>query len=490
MSYPVPYTNSTKDPIIVADGTINHDTSLNLIGKNASGYGQSVAENFLHLLENFANVTPPLAPVEGQLWYDTGLPTNKILKVYDGANWFPANGVHQTSDEPQFKKTGDIWVATSTSQVKIWNGTTWILIGPTTTSGSKNGIYVEQILDNLGQNAVYHTVVISYVNDNAITIVSQDQFTPNPSILGFSTLYPGLNVSTRTFGTVQAKLIGLSNSALNLQVSETVEPIPADNFLRNDVAGQSSRTIQGFINISSNAGIRIGAVTQTVLLERQGNDAVLSNRTSGAKIHLSIVKSGLLKQIVTVDGNTQRVGINNNAPTKTLDVNGDARIVGKTSITSTDIEALSVAGGTKISGQLTVTNVVFFGNDLTVVGKTTVGQLGSNGIGLEPISSHNWDIGSANKPFRTVYADNFSTTATSFSMIATGMILPFAGTAVPDGWLVCDGSLALKSSYKNLYDTIGDQFGPGSATEFVLPAITVIVTANVVPANINYFIKF
>lgn len=104
------------------------------------------------------------------------------------------------------------------------------MIGPTTTSGLKNGIYVEQILDNLGQNAVYHTVVISYVNDNAITIVSQDQFTPNPSILGFSTLYPGLNVSTRTFGTVQAKLIGLSNSALNLQVSETVEPIPADNF--------------------------------------------------------------------------------------------------------------------------------------------------------------------------------------------------------------------------------------------------------------------
>ena len=97
MSYSVPYTNSTKDPIIVADSTINHDTSINLVGKNASGYGQSVAENFLHILESFANVTPPLAPVEGQLWYDTGLPTNKILKVYDGANWFPANGVHQTS---------------------------------------------------------------------------------------------------------------------------------------------------------------------------------------------------------------------------------------------------------------------------------------------------------------------------------------------------------------------------------------------------------
>jgi hypothetical protein len=184
------------------------------------------------------------------------------------------------------------------------------------------------------------------------------------------------------------------------------------------------------------------------------------------------------------------MGINNNAPTKTLDVNGDARIVGKTSITSADVEALSVTGGTKISGALTVTNAVFVGDTLTVIGKTTVGQGNSNGIAFEPSSSHNWDIGSANKPFRTVYADNFSTTATSFSMVATGMILPFAGTAIPDGWLVCDGSVVLKTSYKNLYDIIGDKFGTGSATEFMLPAIPQMATTNFVPTTINYFIKF
>jgi microcystin-dependent protein len=75
-------------------------------------------------------------------------------------------------------------------------------------------------------------------------------------------------------------------------------------------------------------------------------------------------------------------------------------------------------------------------------------------------------------------------------MVATGMILPFAGSATPDGWLVCDGSLVLKLSYKNLYDIIGDNFGPGSATEFALPAIPQMATTNFVPTTINYFIKF
>lgn len=490
MSYSVPYTNSTKDPIVVADNAIDHSTSLNLVGKNASGYGQSIAENFLHILENFSNATAPTAPIEGQLWYDTSLPTNKILKVYDGANWLPANGVHQTNAEPQFKKTGDIWVATLTGQVKIWNGLSWILIGPTTTTGLKNGIYVEQVLDNLGQNAAYHTVVISYVNDDAITIVSKETFTPNPTILGFTTLYPGLNVSTRTFGTTQAKLIGLSNSALNLQTSQAVDPVPADSFVRNDVAGQSSRTIEGFINISSNAGIRIGAVTQTVLLERQGNDAVLSNRTSGAKIHLSIVKDGLLRQIVSLDGNTQRVGINNNAPTKTLDVNGDARIVGTLAIGSTSPTALSIAGGASVTGNFTVTSNAYIGGTLQAVGKISVGTTTTNGISVEPESPHAWDIGSLENPFRTVYADNFATTATTFSMVVTGMILPFAGITAPDGWLPCDGSIQLKSSYSRLYSIIGDKFGPGSATEFILPAIADITTTNLVPAGITYYIKY
>ena len=39
----------------VADGTVDTSTDLTFIGKNYAGYGEKQNENFLYLLENFAN---------------------------------------------------------------------------------------------------------------------------------------------------------------------------------------------------------------------------------------------------------------------------------------------------------------------------------------------------------------------------------------------------------------------------------------------------
>ena len=84
MAYTVNYSDDNKEPITVNDGTINTETSLTLVGKNFYGYGEYVAENQLHLLENFAGPTPPSGPVEGQQWYNNTL---KELNVYKDGNW-------------------------------------------------------------------------------------------------------------------------------------------------------------------------------------------------------------------------------------------------------------------------------------------------------------------------------------------------------------------------------------------------------------------
>lgn len=56
----------------IADGTINTtSTSLGLPGRNYAGYGQALDVNFVHVLENFADSTPPPNPLTGQLWYNT-----------------------------------------------------------------------------------------------------------------------------------------------------------------------------------------------------------------------------------------------------------------------------------------------------------------------------------------------------------------------------------------------------------------------------------
>ena len=68
----------------IQDGAVDESTSLALLGKNYSGYGEKIAENFLRLLENFANNTPPNGPVQGQLWYKSSTGT---LYAYDGAFW-------------------------------------------------------------------------------------------------------------------------------------------------------------------------------------------------------------------------------------------------------------------------------------------------------------------------------------------------------------------------------------------------------------------
>ena len=64
MAYTVNKTNSSATPnqYTVQDGVLNSQTDLSLIGKGYAGYGETIAENFLHLLENFSNTNAPSKP--------------------------------------------------------------------------------------------------------------------------------------------------------------------------------------------------------------------------------------------------------------------------------------------------------------------------------------------------------------------------------------------------------------------------------------------
>jgi hypothetical protein len=53
--------NNTSGTVLatVADGTIDTTTDLTLVGKNYAGYGEFLNENYIKLLENFANTSAP-----------------------------------------------------------------------------------------------------------------------------------------------------------------------------------------------------------------------------------------------------------------------------------------------------------------------------------------------------------------------------------------------------------------------------------------------
>ena len=132
MSYTISFSDAVnKGTITVEDNTVNSQTSLQFPGKNTTSYGTIIAENFLHVLENFANSTAPLRPIQGQTWFDTTAGVNQ-LKIYDGTTWVASGGLKKAINQPSASEsiTGDLWVDTDQQQLYLFTGSGWILVGP------------------------------------------------------------------------------------------------------------------------------------------------------------------------------------------------------------------------------------------------------------------------------------------------------------------------------------------------------------------------
>lgn len=76
----------------IADGVTNkHDAPIALVGVGSPQYAEDYANNWFHLLENFASDFEPCNPTTGMLWYvpprdETSEPD---LKVWTGTAWLP-----------------------------------------------------------------------------------------------------------------------------------------------------------------------------------------------------------------------------------------------------------------------------------------------------------------------------------------------------------------------------------------------------------------
>ena len=113
MSYQLNKTDGTILTDLI-DGQIDTEsTNLTLVGKNYSGYGESFNENFIRLLENFANTAAPSNPLSGQIWWDTA---EQRLKVYDGIGWKASGGPYVQATQPQMV-AGDLWIDNLNNQI-------------------------------------------------------------------------------------------------------------------------------------------------------------------------------------------------------------------------------------------------------------------------------------------------------------------------------------------------------------------------------------
>lgn len=193
MAYSVD-TYSGSKTIVVEDGTIDNSLDIRLIGKNYAGYGEVQNENFLHLLENFAGISAPPRPINGQIWYDSSV---RKLKYYDSqtSQWKTAGGAQVSSTEPAGLSIGDLWWDDNNEQLYAWNGSTFILIGPQGVPGLGT---TEMVSDTVtDDDGVVHAIIKAFVNGKVVFVISPDTFVLDDTlspITGFGRIKKGITL--------------------------------------------------------------------------------------------------------------------------------------------------------------------------------------------------------------------------------------------------------------------------------------------------------
>lgn len=357
MAYTV---NKTSGALLatVSDGTVDNSTDLTFIGKNYSGYGELLNENFVKILENFANTSAPASPIAGQIWWDT---SSSLLKVYNGSSFKTVSSSTATASAPSGNVTGDLWWDTTNSQLKVYDGSQWVLIGPSYTAGAgTSGPVIDTITDT---GATDHVVVKLFVSDTTVAIISKDAtFTPNSAISGFATVKQGYNLNSTL---ASAKFHGTAED------SDALGGVAASGYLRSN----ANDTTSGTLSVLNDTGFIVGNDSDAKV-SVSGNDVLIANQTTDGDIQIRVNDGGTPTTVATFDGATAELTVRAD-PTVGLGVATKAYVDAQVS------SGVALDGSTQISGTLL------------------------------PNTDNTHDLGSSSKKFNQIFATTFEGESTS-----------------------------------------------------------------------------
>jgi len=349
----------------IADGTVNStSTPLTLVGKNYAGYGAFLNTDLVHLLENFNNDTAPTTPLEGQLWWDSsGLGGN--LKVRTGTNWRTLGSITANTAQPTAPVVGNAWWDTAEQQLKVYNGTSWVLIGPAFTSNvGQSGFIVGTIVDSDTNN---HVAVNVYVQDTLISILSKDsEYTPQSVISGFTTIKPGYNLST--VGNI--KFVGAATDA------DALGSVAAANYARTD----EETVFNEIVRISSPNGIKIGS-SNNFIINQTGTLTTLYNNILNANTAIVANVGGTPLTAISINGQTGATTITNLSTSGAFITSGFIQTTQGDNATSNSSGALRVLGGIGLTGNLFTSNSIQANGNITVLGRiVSTGNISTDGF--------------------------------------------------------------------------------------------------------------
>jgi hypothetical protein len=371
MAYTITLTDGTVFATI-ADGTINTNSSMTLVGKNYAGYGDFLNENYIHLLESGSNTTAPSAPLTGQLWWDK---TNNLLKVYNGSIFKTISAATSSSTAPVSNVVGDLWYDTTNAQLKVWTGAAFIVVGPafSSTQGT-SGAIPETITDSVGATKFITSI---YVNNNRVAIAYDGaSFVPQASLLStFPNIFPGITLTT----TNSAIFAGTANNASNLN------SLTSSQFMRSD----TNTSTTGTLNVLNNSGLTVGA-TNAISMTQSTNDGLVRSSISGANLVIQSNVGGTIFNVASALGtgvfavaNAATVGTTLSATGNITGANvntgglvsatGNVRggnIVSVASISGVGVTATGNITGNNISS----TNAITAGTTISATGNITAGS--------------------------------------------------------------------------------------------------------------------
>ncbi len=308
--------NKTDGTILatVADGQIDElSTDITLIGKNYSGFGESINENFIKILENFSSSSQPVNPIRGQIWFDV---SELKLKVYNGTGFVPVSSATISTQQPLTLGVGDLWFNDLDKQLYFYDGASTILLGPAySASQGLSGLRVANILDSLNQSRV---ITYLYTNGILLGIFSKDAFTPKLPIDGFSgSIIPGFNAGT------------LDGLKFNVTVtnSEKLGGQPASLYVRND----TSNIVNGQIIISSNLGLIIGDANQGQFQVQDGN-LIIANIASNKQMVFNVRRDVIAEEAISIEADTRRINLYTGYPTSETTVGGSLTVEGNLTV--------------------------------------------------------------------------------------------------------------------------------------------------------------
>jgi len=322
----------------LVDHAVNRTaTDLILIGKNVTGYGEYINENFVRLLENFASIEEPSNPIVGQIWFDTG---KNRLTVYDGNGFSEASGPIVSSTPPASPKQGDLWINSEDNQIFFYDGVDRTLAGPV--FKARQGMSGFEVADIYDQSGNLRVITKLWSAGALLGIFSNhSEFTPNPGINGYTgTIKTGFN---------PAEVDGFKIHTVVSAADALLAQDGAQKAVEDFVLKQGDNTISGSVFINDAAPLTLGLAQNTDFLVNEDLFEIRNNIIEQDFVLTVRPLTEITKTAIRVNAADQRMGVFNNAPEATLHVGttqapgsviieGDLTVKGNTlTIESTDL---------------------------------------------------------------------------------------------------------------------------------------------------------